>query len=96
MLFGISYCCIVEPRISGIFGQKLQHEKNRRRYRVFELKSIEFFIQWEKIICESAKGHTVLPQLVSMRTIKLLSVSGFVLIERAYYPRGRTIKLFTS
>ena len=40
--------------------------------------------------------HTVLPQLVRMRTIKLMNVSGFVLTERAQYPRGRTIQLFTS
>ena len=36
--------------------------------------------------------HTVvLPRLVRMRIIKLMSFSGFVLSERAYYPRGRTI-----
>ena len=40
--------------------------------------------------------NTVLPWLVRMRTIKRMSFSGFVLIERAYYPRGRTILLFTS
>ena len=34
---------------------------------------------------------TVVPQLVRMRSIKLMSFSGFVLIERAYYPRGRAI-----
>ena len=37
-----------------------------------------------------------LPRLVRMRTIKLMSFSGFVLTETAYYPRGRTIQLFTS
>ena len=40
--------------------------------------------------------YTVLPRLVRMRTNKLMSFSGFVLSERAYYPRGRTIELFTS
>ena len=39
---------------------------------------------------------TVLPRLVRMRTIKLMSFLGFVLTERAYYPRGRTIQLITS
>ena len=39
--------------------------------------------------------HNVLPRLVRMRTIKLKSFSGFVLTERAYYPRGRTIQLIT-
>ena len=43
-----------------------------------------------------AFAHTVLPRLVRMRTIKLMTFSGFVLTERAYYPRGRTIQLFTS
>ena len=37
----------------------------------------------------------ILPQLVRMRTIKLMSFSGFVLIEMAHSPRGRTIQLFT-
>ena len=40
--------------------------------------------------------YTVLPSLVRKRTIRLMSFSGFVLIERAYYTRGRTIQLFTS
>ena len=39
---------------------------------------------------------TVLPRLVRMHTINLMSFSGFNLTERAYYPRGRTIQLFTS
>ena len=34
---------------------------------------------------------TVLPRLVRVRTIKLMSFSGFVLTERAYYSRGRAI-----
>ena len=39
---------------------------------------------------------TVLPRLVRMHTIKLMSCSGFILTERSYYPRGRTIQLITS
>ena len=38
--------------------------------------------------------HTVLPGLACMRTIKLISYSGFVLTERAHYSRVRTIQLF--
>ena len=42
------------------------------------------------------KKYTVLTRLVRMRTIKLMSFLGFVQTERAYYPRERTIQLFTS
>ena len=38
------------------------------------------------------KKYTALPRLVCMRAIKLISFS----FERAYYPRGRNIQLFTS
>ena len=59
--------------------------------RLFDrIKKMFFHISIQK------NKHTVLPQLVRMHTIKLMSFSGFVLTERAYYPRGRTIQLFTS
>ena len=38
----------------------------------------------------------VLPRLVRLRTIKIMSFSGVVLTEIAYYPRGHTIQLPTS
>ena len=40
--------------------------------------------------------HTVLPQLVRMRTIKLMSFSGFVLTERAYYSAVHSLTYHTD
>ena len=51
-----------------------------------------------KNLIMSLLWSTLLPRLVRMRTctIKLMSFSGLVLTERAYYPRGFTIQLLNS
>ena len=81
------------------FGKKNNHYL-MLFYCTLDKAKVSFHNTWLRLIAPDCALYlyTVLPRLVRMRMrdIKLMSFSGFILTERAYYSRRRTKQLIAS